>query len=211
MTKILLTDDHAIIRQGLKILIEKIVSHCEIDEAWDGDSAFQKIKKNDYDLIILDVTMPDTDSFGLVGNIISLKPKSKILMFSMNAEEIYAKKYLQLGAKGYVPKDSPEEEIKRAISLVLDNKKYMSAALSESLMEDALGSKSSNPFDSLSDREFEIATHLVKGETVSGISNKLNLHTSTVGTHKARIFEKLGCNNLVDLNALAKVHRFLPE
>jgi two-component system, NarL family, invasion response regulator UvrY len=212
MTKILLTDDHAIIRQGLKILIEKIVPHCEIDEAWDGDSAFQKIKKNDYDLIILDVTMPDTDSFGLVGNIVAFKPKSKILMFSMNAEEIYAKKYLQLGAKGYVPKDSPEDEIKKAISMVLDNKKYLSAALSESLMDDALGGhKSSNPFETLSDREFEIATHLVRGETVSGISNKLNLHTSTVGTHKARIFEKLGCNNLVDLNTLAKVHHFVPE
>lgn len=210
MTKILLADDHAIIRQGLKILIEKIVPHSEIDEAWDGESAFRKIKKNDYDVIILDVTMPDTDSFGLVVNIISFKPESKILMFSMNPEEIYAKKYLQLGAKGYLPKDSSEDEIKKAISLVIDNKKYISASLKEILIEDALaGNKSSNPFESLSKREFEIASHLIRGESVSEISNNLNLHTSTVGTYKARIFDKLGCNNLVDLNKMAKVYNII--
>jgi two-component system, NarL family, invasion response regulator UvrY len=210
MTKILLTDDHAIIRAGLKILIEKTVPHSIIDEAWDGDSAFEKIKKNEYNLIMLDVTMPDTDSFGLVSNILAFKPDSRILMFSMNAEDIYAKKYLHLGAKGYVCKDSPEDEIKKAIYTVLDGKKYMSATLSEMLMEDALGGKSSNPFESLTPREFEIVNHLVRGESVSEISHKLNLHTSTIGTHKARIFEKLGCSNIVDLNSLAKVHHILP-
>jgi DNA-binding NarL/FixJ family response regulator len=210
MIKILLADDHAIIRAGLKILIGKTVPHSEIDEAWDGDSAFEKVKKNDYQLIMLDVTMPDTDSFGLVGNILAFKPDAKILMFSMNAEDIYAKKYLQLGAKGYVCKDSPEDEIKKAIYTVLEGKKYMSAVLTQMMMEDALGGKSQNPFESLTPREFEIVTHLVRGESVSEISNKLNLHTSTIGTHKARIFEKLGCGNVVDLNALAKVHHIIP-
>src|ERR1035437_9408504 len=179
MIKILLTDDHAIIRAGLKILIEKSVPHSVIDEAWDGDSAFDKIKKNEYQLIMLDVIMPDTDSFGLVGNILAFKADAKILMFSMNAEDIYAKKYMHLGAKGYVCKDSPEEEIIKAINTVLGGKKYMSEVLSQMLMADALEGKSSNPFESLTPREFEIVNHLVRGQSVSEISRILNLHTST--------------------------------
>jgi DNA-binding NarL/FixJ family response regulator len=207
MIKILLADDHAIIRAGLKIFIENTIAHSVIDEADDGDCAFEKIKKNDYDLVILDVNMPGTDSFGLVNNILALKADSKILMFSMNAEEVYAKKYLQLGAKGYLSKASSEDEITKALNTVLDNKRYISASLSQSLTEDALGRKPENPFDSLSPREFEIVQHLVRGESLSEICDKLNLHASTVGTHKARIFEKLGCSNIIDISQLAKVHK----
>ena len=207
MIKILLADDHAIIRAGLKIFIEKTIAHSVIDEADDGDSAFEKIKQKDYNMIILDVNMPGTDSFGLVSNILALKADSKILMFSMNAEEVYAKKYLQLGAKGYLSKASSEDEITKALNTVLENKRYLSAALSQSLTEDALGRKPENPFDSLSPREFEIVQHLVRGESLSEICDKLNLHASTVGTHKARIFEKLGCSNIIDISQLAKVHK----
>ncbi len=209
MINILLADDHAIIRAGLKIFIEKTIAHSVIDEADDGDSAFEKIKQKDFDLIILDVNMPGTDSFGLVNNILAHKAGSKILMFSMNAEEVYAKKYLQLGAKGYLSKASSEDEITKALNTVLDNKRYISASLSQSLTEDALGKKPDNPFDSLSPREFEIVQHLVRGESLSEICDKLNLHASTVGTHKARIFEKLGCSNIIDISQLAKVHKVI--
>jgi len=209
MINILLADDHVIIRAGLKIFIKNLIPVSELEEAWDGDSAFEKIKHNDYDIIILDVNMPATDSFGLVRNILALKPGSKILMFSMNAEEIYAKKYLHLGALGYINKDAPEEEIKEAINNVLDNRRYISPSLTRVLTESALGRKANNqnPFDLLSPRELEITRHLMKGESVSEISSYLNLHTSTVGTHKARIFEKLQCKNIVGINELAKVHK----
>ncbi len=210
MNNILLVDDHAIIRAGLKIYIETIIPFSIIDEASDGDAAFEKIKKQDYDLLIMDVNMPGTDSFGLVSNIIAIKPGSKILMISMNAEEIYAKKYLKLGAKGYISKDAPENEIKTAIDTVLNNKRYISSSLSHALTEDALGNKSTNPFDSLSPQEFKIIQFIIRGESVSDISQKLNLHTSTIGTHKARIFKKLNCKNIVDINALARVYRIIP-
>ena len=209
MINILLADDHAIIRAGLKIFIERTIAHSVIDEADDGDSAFEKIKHHDYNMIILDVNMPGTDSFGLVSNILALKQNSKILMFSMNAEEVYAKKYLQLGAKGYLSKASSEDEITKALNTVLDDKRYISASLSQSLTEDALGKKPENPFDSLSPREFEIVQHLVRGESLSEICEKLNLHASTVGTHKARIFEKLSCSNIIDISQLAKVHKII--
>jgi two-component system invasion response regulator UvrY len=207
----ILADDHAIIRAGLKIFIEGYISQSVIDEAGDGDAAFKLIKEKDYQLIILDVNMPNTDSFGLVSNIIALKPDANILMFSMNSEEIYAKKYLQLGAKGYLSKASSQNEIKMALDNVINSKRYISPKLSLSFTEDALGNKPKNPFDTLSPREFEIVLHLVRGESLAEICNALSLQTSTVGTFKARIFEKLNCNNIIDMNALAKVYNIIPH
>jgi two-component system, NarL family, invasion response regulator UvrY len=211
MIKILLADDHAIIRAGLKIYIQNIVPHSSIEEAYDGDSTFEKIKQNDYDLIILDINMPATDSFGLVSNIIAVKPESKILMFSMNSEEIFAKKYLNIGALGYLNKDASADEIKQAIMNVMNNKRYLSSSLTQSLTDSALGKNANNqnPFDLLSPRELEIVRHLMRGESVSQIGVYLNLHTSTVGTHKARIFEKLNCRNVIGINELARIHNFV--
>ena len=207
--KFLLVDDHSIIRAGLKILITYYMAHCTIDDAFDGDSAFGKIKNSDFDLVILDVNMPNTDSLGIVSNILAVKPNTKILMFSMNAEDNYAKRYLKMGAMGYVRKDESEFEIKKAITTILNNNRYISQALSRKLEEEALGNKPANPFESLSPREFEIIQHIVRGESVGEISEKLKLHTSTVGTHKARIFEKLNCKNIIDINALAKTFNVL--
>ncbi|MEO6705768.1 MAG: response regulator transcription factor [Ginsengibacter sp.] len=207
MPKILLVDDHAIVRSGLKLLIEDFISHSVIEEAQDGDSAFEKIKKNDYDLIIMDVNMPNTDSFGILDTIFTIKPAVKIIMFSMNAEEIYAKKFLKMGAMGYVQKDVPGNEIKKAISTVLNGKKYISEELREKFLNDLqVNNNSANPFDALSLRELEIVRYLIQGDSVGEISQKLKLHTSTVGTYKSRIFEKLQCNNIIELSQLSKIH-----
>jgi len=210
MVNILLADDHVIIRSGLKLFILDYISHSIVDEACDGDSAFEKIKSKDYSLIILDVNMPATDSFGLVSNIISLRPHANILMFSMNSEEVYAKKYLQLGVKGYLSKTAPEAEIKIAFDNVIQGKRYISPALSQALAEQSLSKRSDNPFEDLSPREFEIVLHLIRGESLADICHALTLQSSTVGTHKARIFEKLSCSNIIDINALAKVYNIIP-
>lgn len=209
MPTLLLVDDHFIIRTGLKLVIETFMPDCIIEEADDGDSSFEKIKKNSYDLMILDVNMPNTDSFVLVSNILALKPEMKILMFSMNDEEVYARRYLKMGVMGYIKKDEHVDEIKKAITTVLNNKKYISNSLSQILIEDLHNNNSENPFESLSLREFEIVRHLIRGESVAEICQKLTLHSSTVGTHKARIFEKLKCSNIIDLNLLAKVHNII--
>lgn len=210
MLNILLVDDHLVIITGLRTVISKFFTEAKIDVAGDGDSAFQKIKQNNYDLIIMDVSLPNTDSFQMLSNILAVKPGSKILMFSMSPEEMYAKKYLKLGAMGYLSKDAPLNEIKLAIETALNNNKYLSASLKERLAMDVIGNgKGQNEFDKLSPREFEIVRHLVHGESVSEISEKLNLHTSTIGTHKARIFEKLQCHNIVELVTMAKVHNII--
>ena len=115
MPKLLLVDDHFIIRTGLKLVIESFMHNCKIDEADDGDSSFEKIKKNSYDLVILDVNMPNTDSFVLISNILAFKPQMKILMFSMNDEEVYARRYLKMGVMGYIKKDERVDEIKKLL------------------------------------------------------------------------------------------------
>jgi two-component system, NarL family, invasion response regulator UvrY len=210
MRELLLVDDHAIIRTGLRLLIQKSFAHFKIDEANDGNAAFEKIKNIDYDLVVMDVNMPNTDSFGILQTILAFKPSTKIMMFSMNAEDIYAKRYLKMGAMGYLKKEASNEEIIRAITLVLNNKRYISEELNEKLLTELQSNcQPENPFDKLSPREFEIVQHLAHGDSVSEISHKLNLHTSTIGTYKARIFEKLGCHNIIDLNNLAKVHQVI--
>ncbi|MEJ7626871.1 MAG: response regulator transcription factor [Ferruginibacter sp.] len=208
---ILLADDHLIIRTGLKRFISSYIEQAVIDEAIDGDSAYSKIKEKDYQLIILDVNMPNTDSFGLVANIMALKPMANILIFSMNAEEIFAKKYLQLGAKGYLSKTSEESEIQNALDKVSKGKRYISPSLSHLLTESAINKKSENPFDDLSRREFEIVLHLIKGESLANICKALSIQTSTAGTHKARIFEKLKCSNIIEIHMLAKMYNVIPN
>lgn len=208
MSKFLLVDDHAIIRTGLKLLIQASFAHCRIDEANDGNAAVEMIKDDDYDLVIMDVNMPNTDSLGVLQTILALKPSTKVIMFSMNSEEIYAKRYLKMGAIGYLKKEASNDEIIKAITLGLNNKRYLSQELKEILLTDLKSSShSENPFDKLSPREFEIVQHLVQGDSVSQISGKLQLHTSTIGTHKSRIFEKLNCHNLIELINLAKIYK----
>jgi two-component system invasion response regulator UvrY len=207
MPDILLVDDHSIVRTGLKLLINDFLSHANIDEANDGESALQKVKQTNYDLVIMDVNMPQTDSFGTLQAMLTVKPETKVIMFSMNAEEVYAKRYLKMGARGYLRKDASNDEIEKAITTVLNRKTYISPSLTQKLLS-GLQSKNEagNPFDKLSHREFEIVQHLAQGDSIKEISKKLNVHTSTAGTHKARIFEKLGVHNVIELINLAKAH-----
>lgn len=205
MPLILIVDDHSIVRTGLKLLINDILPHTNIDEATDGESALQKIKEANYDLVVMDVNMPGTDSFGTIQTILTIKPGTKIIMFSMNAEEVYAQRYLKMGASGYLSKDASNTEIEEGINTVLSGKTYLSPSLTQKILSDFHSKKETeNPFEKLSPREFEIMQHLAAGDSVSEISKKLHLHTSTIGTHKARIFEKLEINNVVELLNLAK-------
>ena len=210
MPDILLVDDHLIIITGLKTVINNFLGDCKTDVVHDGDSAFEKIMRKNYDLIIMDVSLPNTDSLQMVSNILAMKPAAKILMFSMNPEELFAKRYLKMGAMGYLNKDASLNEIKYAVESALKNNKYISPTLKRRLAMDVIDDRChENEFDKLSPREFEIVQHLIHGDSVSEISRNLNLHTSTIGTHKARIFEKLQCHNVIELATMAKVHNII--
>ena len=206
MKKFLLVDDHVVVRSGIKILLSDIYNPAEIHEAMNGETAVEKLKEHQFDLIIQDIQMPHTDTLGLMEFIHIKYPEAKVLMFSMSAENIYAKRFMKAGAYGFISKEAPLEEITRAINIILSNKKYVSETLAETLAEDSFSGKSGNPFNELSPREFEIVSLLLEGKTVTDISHSLNIQTSTVGTHKARLFEKLGVTNILELKELATTY-----
>jgi DNA-binding NarL/FixJ family response regulator len=206
MEKILLVDDHMIIRSGLKMLLSNDLANYCFEEAADGDTAINHLKNSDYALVVLDINIPGTDTFAVVEDTLRLKPATKILIFSMNSENIYAKRFLKLGVKGYVRKDEPAEEIKTAVFTVLNNKRYISKTLGENLAKEMFEKKTDNPFDKLSPRQAEITRQLIHGKTISEICSQMSLHSSTVSTQKNRVFEKLNISNVVELYALAKMH-----
>jgi two-component system, NarL family, invasion response regulator UvrY len=206
MKKFLLVDDHEVVRSGIKTILADIYYPCDIHEAKDGDTAVAKLKENKYDLILLDIQMPKTGTFGLMEYIRITYPDARVLMFSMSAENIYAKRFMKAGAYGFISKEAPLDEILRAINIILGGKKYISESLAEKLAEDSFSGKLGNPFNELSPREFEIVSLLLEGKTVTDISHTLNIQVSTVGTHKARLFEKLGVDNILKLKELATTY-----
>jgi two-component system invasion response regulator UvrY len=199
MIKILVLDDHEIIKTGIKVLLENMIPDVITDGARNGETALKMI----------DVNIPGTDSYALVSRILALRPKTNILMFSMNNEAVYAKKYLMLGAMGYISKSAPEQVLVNAILTVLQNKRYISPALNELLVDDLLGKRAANPFDDLSAREMEIFQRMMRGETQVEMEASLDLSFSTINTYRARIFKKLKCKTIVELNTLAQIYDML--
>jgi two-component system, NarL family, invasion response regulator UvrY len=206
--KLLLVDDHVVIRTGLKVLLSDLYPFIEIHEATDGESMLQKLREHQFRLIIMDVQMPNTESISTLTTVIAKYPGASVLIYSMCAETIYAKRFIKAGAKGFLSKEAPLSELKKAIHQVLNNKRYISEAVVEMLTEDIHQDKPSNPFSILSPREFEIVSMLLSGHTLSDISHTLNIQPSTVATHKARVFEKLKVKNILELKDLATVYEF---
>lgn len=204
--KFLVADDHAIVRAGLKTLMKDIQPFAQGDEAVNGNQVIDLVKKNNYDIIILDVNMPETDCIAMISNILAYKEKSRILIFSMKSEELYAKRFLKLGVLGYLDKESNAEEIKKAISNVLTGHLYVSPNLKKHFYEDMMSKRADNPFEKLSNREIQIAKYLLLGYSHAEIKKTLNLHSSTIGTHRLRFFEKLKIKNLFELGELVKLY-----
>ena len=203
MKKFLLIDDHVVVRSGIKTLLSGLYKDAEVSEAKDGETAIEQVKTEHFDLVILDIQMPHTDSFSLMEYFKNNYPKLKVLVFSMSPENIYALRFIKAGARGFISKDAPLEEIKKAIDVVLSDKKYISEELLNMLAEGKVPGSGANPFNSLSSREFEIVSMLLQGKTISSIAADLKLGISTVGTHKSRIFTKLKTSNLLELKELA--------
>lgn len=203
MKNFLLIDDHEIVRLGVRFVLQSLFAPCEVHEACDEKSALLRLKEKDYNLIIMDVHMPDTNVFGLLEYIRINYPAASVLIFSMSAENIYAKKFLQAGAMGFVSKNAGLAELQKAVEAGLQKRKYISDQLVVQLTAN-FNEHSVNPFHSLTTKEFEIASLLIGGTSVTDISRILNISTSTVGTHKASILKKLNVKSLVELCDLGK-------
>ncbi len=207
--QILVIDDHQIVLTGIQYLLKNNLPSANVEGLASIDSLSKKMKSKEYDLVILDINIPGSDTHSLIHLIKSLQESIKILIFSMNPEELFAKRYLKLGVNGYLMKESAESELVTAINKILEGRRYISPKLLEIFSEDAFTGRSANAFDDLTPREFEIMKHLVKGLGVKEIAAITNLHHSTVSTHKAKIFEKTSTTNIIELKEIASLNNLL--
>ncbi len=193
---------------GMKELLQDLQPGVQILEASDGDAMLDVLRKTAVDLVVLDIHLPNTDTIKLVELATIRFPQTDILIFSMLAEQIYGRRLLKAGAKGFLSKNAPIEEIRHGLGMALHSKRYLSPALLDLLMRNADELQHSDPFGKLSQREFEIVHDLLSGATINTIANRLNLKPSTVGTYKARIFEKLQVQTVFELKELATLYQF---
>lgn len=199
MTKFLIADDHSIIRFGLKQIISTSFIPSSVKEASSFDEVVELVERNPFDLLVLDINLPGGTHLGMLETIRLRQPALKILVFSGFDEKVYAVKYLQAGADGYLEKSTSNVEIKNAISTILRNEKYMSPATRQQWLYRHGGQPPENPLTALSARETDVLNFLLQGHPVAKIAEMLSLHVSTVSTYKTRIYTKLEVQNLVEL------------
>jgi DNA-binding NarL/FixJ family response regulator len=198
---ILIADDHGIVRLGLSLIIKKLRPQAIVEEVDNYQKVLGAIKKDSYDLIILDINMPN-GNFHETLEVIKIKsPKTKVMVFSAQDENLYAIRYLKMGADGFLHKLSTDEDIKNALEKMLNKGSYVSEEVKDAMVFNTLNKHMpvNNPLELLSDREIEIAEQLTKGIPLKDISNELNLHVSTVSTYKTRIFKKLDIQSIPEL------------
>lgn len=203
MTKILIADDHAMVRAGIRQYLEGEPSFKEIGEAASGRETLDKLRAGDWDLVILDINMPDRSGLDVLRHIHSGNPGVRVLIVSGFPERQYALNVLRAGASGYLPKDSAPEELLKAVKAVLAGRRYVSATLAELLVSDLDHDADKPLHDRLSEREFQIFCKIAAGRAVSEIAAELCLSVKTVSTYRSRILEKMSFQTNADMTSYA--------
>jgi len=203
MIRILVADDHAIVRDGLKQIVSDTSDMVVAAEASNGREALNKVLEDDYDVVLLDITMPDRSGLDILKEIKSQKPELPVLILSMHPEEQYAVRALKAGASGYLTKESASEELIRAMRRVSGGGKYVTSSLAEKLAS-VLKTGAEEPLhQALSDREYQVLCMIASGKRVKQIANELFLSTKTVSTYRSRILRKMNMNNNIELTRYA--------
>lgn len=207
--RVLLADDHALVREGLRGILTKAADVEVSAEASNGDEVLACVKKQDFDLAVLDLSMPGLAGIALIKRLKIEKPKLRILVLSMHGEAQYAARTLKAGASGYLTKDSAGPQLIGAIRKIAGGGVH----ISETAAAQLLGANSTDaaPHAVLSDREYEVLRHIVSGRSVTEIADALNLSVKTVSTHKARILQKLSLSGTAELVRYALEHGLADE
>lgn len=199
MTRILIADDHPIVRTGLVELIAGAFDNVAFTEANNAQQALEQVWKQDWELVILDISMPGRNGIEILKELKKARPKVPVLILSMHPEEQFARRALKAGAAAYMTKESVPEEVVKALRRVLAGGRYVSAALAEKLASDLRQEPERPIHEILSDREFQVLQMMASGKTVSEIAEELNLSVKTVSTYRARMLEKTGMRNNAEL------------
>ncbi len=190
--KILIADDHAIVREGVKLILKTLPEVCLIDEVSDGNEALLKIKDVQYDLVILDISMPGKSGLDILQWIGQREIATQVLILSLHPQEQYAIRAFKMGAAGYLSKDSTFEELALAIRKIAAGGKYISSSFAEKMFFNTPEQDGAHLHDSLSEREFQVMIMLAKGRSVLEIAADLCISDKTVSTYRSRIMEKMG-------------------
>lgn len=199
--RVLIADDHSVLREGVKAIVRSIKSNASIDEATNGRQALSKAKGNGYDLLILDISMPGLSGLDVLQSLKDMGLECRSMILSLYPEEVYAGRAFKLGSVGYVSKCAPYDEIKHAIQKVINGGRYVSPGLAEKMVFDEL--VASLPHDHLSEREFQVMIHLAHGRSLSEIADQICISDKTVSTYRSRIMKKMNMNNNAELTYYA--------
>jgi len=198
MTRVLIADDHAILRRGLKEILVRELEDSTFGEAKDAEEVLVRMQSGDWDLLILDITMPGRSGLDVLRDLKVLRPKLPVLVLSVHSEAQYGKRILSAGASGFMNKESAPEELIVAVRKVLAGGLYVSSGLAERLALE-LNAEVRDVQDTLSHREFEVLRMIALGNTMSQIAEELRLSVSTVSTYRTRILEKMGMTTTAEL------------
>jgi DNA-binding NarL/FixJ family response regulator len=205
--RIVIADDHAIVREGLKRIVSDAADLQVVGEAADGTEVLQRVRELQFDVLVLDLSMPGRSGMELIKLVKAERPRLRILVLSMHQETQYAVRAIRSGASGYLTKESAPAQLEQALRKIAAGGAYISAEVAEQLALGAMpGAQPAAPHESLSHREFDVMRRLAAGESVTDIAAALSLSVKTVSTHKANLMAKLGLQNQTELVRYALKH-----
>lgn len=211
MIRVLLADDHAIVRAGLKEILADTGDITVAGEATNGHEVMARVHAEDYDVAVLDMSMPGRSGIELIKQVKSAKPRLRVLILTMHSEEQYAVRALKAGASGFLTKEAAAEQLVAAIRRIAAGGAYVSPETAERLVLDTGSHAVAAPHTLLSDREFQVLQMIAGGRTVGEIAKTLSLSVKTVSTHKTRILHKMGLANQAELIRYALEHKLLDK
>ena len=199
MMRVLIVDDHAMLRRGLKALLADEFHGAAFGEASDARQALEQLQKKQWDVALLDITLPGKNGLDLLKELKVACPKLPVLVLSAHPEDQFAVRVLKAGAEGYMTKESAPEELVKAIRKILAGGRYVSPTLAEKLASRVGKDSTRTPHETLSDREYEVMCLIASGKTVTEIAGELSLSAKTISTYRARILEKLAVKNSAEI------------
>ena len=209
MIRVLIVDDHALVRMGIRRLLDDLPDVEVVAEADNGETALSMVKLHQPDVVLLDMKLPGIDGWEVTRRLQKTSPQVKVIAVTALSAEPLPSRILQLGAMGYLTKESGPEEMAAAIRKVVKGEKYLSAEIAQKMAISSLQPPNDSPFDLLSEREMQVMLMITSGMTVQEIADRLFLSSKTVNGYRYRMFEKLGVKNDVELAYMAMKHRVI--
>lgn len=209
MIRVLVADDHAVVRRGVVQILDEAPDLVPAGEASSGRQVLQQVQENDYDVLVLDIGMPDGSGLEVLHQLRTLRPELRVLILSMYPEKQYALRALKAGAAGYLTKESAPDELVAAVRRIAQGGKYITQSLAEELTAALVGETEKSPEEILSDREFQVVCMLAEGKTIAGIAEELSLSVKTISTYRARVLEKLSLSNTAEIIRYAFEHKLV--